>query len=69
MRTVHVLPATAAFLSSLGLGDFTESESPERMAEVARVLRQLDDGPGRFPHGKWATIQSIEQQVDEALRA
>ena len=61
-----MLPRTVAFLNGLGLGDFTGTEQPERMAWVARVLRNLPDADDdQFPHGKWATIQSIESQVDE----
>ena len=67
--TVNVLPGTAEALSLLGLGDFQIVETVERMAWVVRVLRHVDDDPKVFPHGKWATIQSIEAQVDEAAQA
>jgi hypothetical protein len=36
---------------------------PEQMAWIVAVLKLLPDGPGRFPRGKWATIQHIESQL------
>jgi hypothetical protein len=62
--TVTLLPSTAEAFNRLGLGDFYRVNDPERMAWVARVLRQLPDDPRIFPRGKWPTIQSIEGQVD-----
>jgi hypothetical protein len=67
--TVTLLPSTIDALDRLGLGDFSRVETPERMAWVACILRDLDDTPETFPHGKWATIQSIENQVCAAARA
>lgn len=57
--TIRVLPSTAESLSEIGIGDFEVVELHERLAWVVLVLRALEDRPNRFPHGKWATIQSI----------
>lgn len=61
--TVSISRATADALSKLGLGDFTTCETPERMAWVMLVLRELAVTDERFPLGKWATLQHIEAQV------
>ncbi len=66
--TVTILPGTAIWLSTLGLGDFTTVETVERMAWVASILRHVRDDDDTFPHGKWGTIQSIEEQVQRAAR-
>lgn len=63
--TITLLASTVVFLDTLGLGDFSKVETPERMAWVVLVLRALPDAPGRFPHGKWGTIQAIETQLIE----
>jgi len=70
-KTDHVamLGATADFLSTLGIGDFYGVELPERMAWVILVLQELEDRPEWFPHGKWATIQSLGEQVQAAAQA
>jgi len=67
--SVEMLPSTVQWLNTLDIGDFSAVETPERMAWVARVLRCIPDDEGAFPHGKWATIQNIERQVDEAAQA
>jgi hypothetical protein len=43
--------------------DFYPIETPERMAWVVLVLRQIEDRSEWFPCGKWATIQHIERQL------
>ena len=53
-------------LSAIGIGDFTPCELPERMAWIALVLRSVPDNPLWFPRGKWATIQHIHKQVEDA---
>lgn len=63
--TISLSPATAEGLGRVGLGDFNRVEPPERMAWVVLVLTKLDDAPWMFPRGKWATIQHIQQQLDE----
>lgn len=60
---VTISASTATALSTLGIGDFVEVETPERMASVALILRGLDDRPDWFPRGKWATIQHVEAQL------
>lgn len=52
---------------SLALGqDFNRMELPERMAWILLLLRKMPDDEAVFPHGKWATIQNIEGQLDRA---
>ena len=46
--------------------DFNRVELPERMAWTVLLLRKLPDNKEYFPRGKWATIQSIESQLDLA---
>ena len=46
--------------------DFNKVELPERMAWVVLLLRKIEDNEELFPMGKWATIQSIERQLDAA---
>ena len=48
--------------------DFCRAESPERMAWVALQLRYVEDTEDFFPMGKWATIQSIESQLEKAAK-
>jgi len=38
------------------------------MAWLVLVLRELPDSAARFPRGKWATIQYIEGQLQEAAK-
>ena len=46
--------------------DFSRVELPDRMAWVVLLLRKIEDNENYFPMGKWATIQSIESQLDAA---
>ena len=46
--------------------DFNRVETPERMAWIALLLRRIVDTEEFFPMGKWATIQSIESQLNAA---
>lgn len=66
--SVQLLSSTATALDSLGLCDIGRVNSVEPMAWLILVLRHLPDDESIFPHGKWATIQSIEQQLDAAAR-
>jgi len=51
----------------LALGqDFNRTETPERMAWIVLLLKRVPDGDKYFPFGKWATIQSIEEQLEKA---
>jgi hypothetical protein len=64
--TVTMLRSTAeAIRSALG-EDMSCAEMPERMAWIVAVLKELPDSDEAFPHGKWATIQALESQVQEA---
>jgi hypothetical protein len=65
MDTITMSQQAAAALSSIGIGDFSVVETPERMAWVCAVLKFLQDKPEWFPKGKWATIQSIGWQVEQ----
>ncbi len=62
---IELSSRVADALSDLGLGEINRCETPDRMAWIVLVLRRLDDTPERFPHGKWATIQSIESQLEQ----
>jgi len=46
--------------------DFNRIELAERMAWIVLLLRKIEDNKQFFPMGKWATIQSIESQLDAA---
>lgn len=54
-------------LSCLGCGEIGPSEEPERMAWVLLVAKARGDNERIFPNGKWAMIQHIEGQLDEAV--
>jgi hypothetical protein len=40
-------------------------ESPERVAWLTYLLRHVPDSEDVFPSGKWATIQRLQELVDE----
>jgi hypothetical protein len=66
--SVELSSTVAEALTDTGLfGDVCRHESLERGAWIALVLRQLEDTAERFPCGKWATIQRIERQLDQAV--
>ena len=48
--------------------DFYRVELPERMAWIVLQLRHIEDTEEFFPMGKWATIQSIESQLEKAAK-
>jgi len=48
--------------------DFGHVEFPERMAWIVLQLRYIEDTEEFFPMGKWATIQSIESQLEKAAK-
>ena len=39
------------------------------MAWLVLLLKECEDRPEWFPKGKWATIQHIEGQINEAVKA
>ncbi len=63
--SIHISKRTAEALSKIGMGDFYVWEPKERMAYIVLVLKKLPDSADVFPCGKWATIQHIEQQLDD----
>lgn len=69
-NSVDLLPATAAALDALNIVGVVSERNVDMqaMAWLAKVLRYVDDDPKIFPHGKWATIQRIEGQVEEAAK-
>ena len=67
MKDSIELSSTAAeALTSAFAQDFNGVESLERMAWMVLVLKKTPDIEAIFPRGKWATIQSIEGQLDDA---
>ena len=66
--TIEISGKVAKALSMALDQDFNRIEQPERMAWILLILKKLPDKESIFPHGKWATIQSIEGQLDEAAR-
>jgi hypothetical protein len=70
IRDVKLLQETADALSQLDVVAHVgriNCDLPQ-MAWLVLVLRHLPDSEATFPHGKWATIQSIEAQLDDAAR-
>lgn len=61
--TVTMSQAAADGLSAIGMGDFAAVETAERMTWVVLVLLHVPDHDAWFPRGKWATIQSLQQQL------
>lgn len=65
MDTITMLPRTAEAIGHALKQDFNTTETPERMAWILLLLKQLPDEV--FPYGKWATIQSIKRQLEECV--
>jgi hypothetical protein len=65
---VSISAEAAAGLTRIGIGDFYEAETPERMAWISLILARLEDRPEWFPRGKWATIQNIDRQLAEVAK-
>lgn len=65
---VTVTRATAEALDSARI--FGEIDGAmievERVAWIVRQLRYMPDEPTLFPHGKWATIQSLDDRIEKA---
>jgi hypothetical protein len=66
--TIEISGKVAEALSIALDQDVNRMEQPERMAWILLILKKLPDTESTFPHGKWATIQHIEGQLDEASR-
>lgn len=45
-----------------------EYMEPEHVAWLAVKLAHVSDDPATFPKGKWATIQRIQDLVDDAAK-
>jgi hypothetical protein len=71
MTEIEISRMVAGALDDSGLffryDHFSQFPSVERAAWIVRVLRRMEDTPRLFPHGKWATIQAIEDQLDRAV--
>ena len=67
-QAVTLTPATAAALDALDVVERvgTVNLNMPEMAWLWFVLRVTPDNAKTFPHGKWATIQAIEGQIEDA---
>lgn len=45
---------------------FQPCTEPEWVCWLIEILKQSDDDPNLFPHGKWATIQNLQGLVAAA---
>lgn len=63
---ITLLPMTSYGIGAALGQDFQRIETPERMAWVVWLLKELPDNEITFPCGKWATIQNIEAQLKTA---
>lgn len=43
-------------------------DTAERLSWIVRILRHMSDVPEFFPKGKWATIQHLEDQLEDAAK-
>lgn len=64
------LVAIHAYYEALGMSEVCPGVywDPERVCELYFRLKYSHDSPLLFPHGKWATLQAIEERIVEALR-
>lgn len=67
--TVELLPRTAEALNGLVCHVGRVNVSMESMAWLALFARNLPDTERYFPHGKWATIQHLQNQLERAATA
>lgn len=65
---IELSSATRDGLNSLDMYDVQRVNSPEWMAWFVKLLKYVPDDEKVFPRGKWATIQSIEQQLEDCAR-
>ncbi len=68
---VNLSPRTAEALNALGIVEHVGRVNIDlhTMAWVTLVLRFLPDDGRFFFRGKWATIQHIQEQLEEAAEA
>jgi len=69
MSTISLSSSAAEGISKALSQDVYGVETAERMAWLVLLLQKREDRPEWFPHGKWATIQHIEQQISAAVDA
>lgn len=55
--------ALKSFANSRGYEWFQVWTEPQWVAWLIEILKQSDDDPLLFPHGKWATIQHLQGKV------
>lgn len=70
MSEISLSPMTADALDALSIIERvgTINVNLAEMAWLWFVLRELEDSDSRFPRGKWATIQHIQDQLERAAR-
>jgi len=68
---VELLPSTADALNTLDVFGYIGRVNLDlpRIAWMMLVLRELPEEKRFFPHGKWATIQRIEEQLQYSAKA
>ena len=52
-----------------GWPDMQVYMEPQDVAWLTFRLKYVEDSEEDFPHGKWATIQRLQQMVEDAARA
>lgn len=67
MSTVSLSRSAAEGIGKALDQDVHGVETAERMAWLVLLLKSREDLPEWFPRGKWATIQHIEKQLDDAV--
>jgi hypothetical protein len=66
--SIKIYQKTAdAITNSTGI-DVYAIDSPEKMAWIVLLLKEIPDSEKNFPFGKWATIQEIERQLQECAK-
>ncbi len=68
---VHILPKSADAFDSLEIvGDVGRvNVDLSKIAWLVLILTYLPDEADIFPHGKWATIQHLQSQLDFSASA
>lgn len=66
--SIKIYSATRDGINSLNIIDVQLLSPPETMAWLVLLLKQIPDTEEVFPHGKWATIQNIESQLEECAK-
>jgi hypothetical protein len=66
---VELSSITRDGINSLNLIDVQRVNPPEIMAWLVLLLKRIPDSDEVFPLGKWATIQSIQEQLEKCARS